>query len=204
VPITSIKSITSSLVLASTLIALQPLAFAATDAANSTATTSQGYYIQGGLGTFALTAASSIEVDSFSGGAGGLAVFGYQYNQHFALELDAIYGSYSYDDTTYTPTRHYTLDGGLVGPAMKGILPMGEHWHLYGKLGLALFTATGHYTEDGSSEETDDSESIGLPFDAVGINYAINQHVELGVEYTGLIYLAANAGLASFNMTYHY
>ena len=204
-PISTPKPIVSGLILTSALLAIQSQALAATnDNTPSNITNNRGYYIQGGFGTFAMTSEGSVDVDSFSGHLGGIAIVGYQFNQHFGVEFDTVYGSYEYDDVSESPTKHYSLDGGLAGPAVKGTLPMGDHWRLNGKLGFALYWESGHYTEEGSSEQTDYSKNVGLPFDAIGVSYVINDHITLGLEYTGLLYLAANTGLASFNMAYHF
>jgi len=175
--------------------------FAGSDVASDA---SKGYYLQGGVGTFSVVAEANLDVESLSGGTGGLGAIGYQFNPHFAVEVDAIYGSYTYDQDNNGITDAYTLDGTLVGPAVKGILPLGESLQLYGKFGCALLSASGHYTSGSSSTENAYSDSVGLPFDAIGLSYSVNNQVDLGVEYTGLLYIVANAGLLSVDATYHF
>ena len=170
----------------------------------------KGMYASAGLGTFVGFAdgGDSLNYQAENGGFGGIAVVGMQTGPHFGFELDSIYGDLSYTQKYDNKTENFSVDGLLVGPAIKGIATIGDHFYLSGKIGLAYLSLTGTYTttySNGSPQSTEkENRSLFLPYDGITLGYAVNKKCDLQVDYTGLLYGVANAGLLSAGLTYHF
>jgi len=112
---------------------------------------------------------------------------GYQFNRHFAIEASYFdYGSVSASGQTFGVPFRITGDATAFGLAAVGILPVANHFSLFGKLGLLRtevdVTASGvggAFTE--SDSETGLHVGIGLMFN-LGRNFSIRAEWERNDE----------------------
>ncbi|HET8692220.1 MAG TPA: outer membrane beta-barrel protein [Steroidobacteraceae bacterium] len=112
---------------------------------------------------------------------------GYQLNDHFAFEI-------AYVDLGSVGSRHVatvtdgvqqetaevdfqtSADGAAV--SVLGILPIGERFSVYGRLGLSFLSATGtaSITVDGVTQRPRQSDQKTDPVYGVGVEYAIGKY----------------------------
>ncbi len=169
----------------------------------------QGYYMQGGVGTYAgfVDYSTDMRYTGAHGGVGGLFAAGYQTGPHFGIEMDALYGHFSVNDKEIGGNDSVSANGLLVGPAIKGIATLGNHFYLTGRLGVGYL---GIWENDniktGTPIDNHDkvSGSLVVPFDGIGMGYAVTNHLDINLNYTGELLLIANAGLVSAGVTYHF
>jgi OmpA-OmpF porin, OOP family len=112
---------------------------------------------------------------------------GYQFNRHFALEASYFdYGSIAANGQTFGVPFRIAGDATAFGVAALGILPLGNQFSLFGKLGLLRteidLSASG---VGGSSSESDSDTGlhlgVGAMFD-IGRNFSIRAEWERNDE----------------------
>ncbi len=185
---------------------------AAQQTAETPANDHHGVYIQGGVGTILASMQSNTNFDysAAHGGLGELLAVGYQTGPHFGMEVDMIHVNLSKNivDSNVDDDYSTSADGYLVAPSIKGLLTIGDHFSIYGKLGIAYAHAfgssTGTHSSDDPDQDDNTSPSIVLPYTAIGVSYSVSHSIEIGTEYSGFLYGVANAGLLSANLTYHF
>ncbi len=133
---------------------------------------------------------SSVLDDSDTGfGLGG----GYQLNEHFAFEFGYVdLGSIGYraegtvTDGVDTFDADAVFDSSADGPVVSvlGILPIGERFSVFGRVGLSLLNAKGtaRITVDGEEGRASQSSQKSDPMFGVGVEYDLTKHfaVRLG------------------------
>jgi len=123
---------------ATTLLAASP-AFAADDS---------GFYVGAGLGNFALDSDTVYGGKDFDGSDIGFKVFGgYQFLKWLAVEVEYIDGG-DPDDifrSEVFPDDRFKVTAGISGFPVSavGILPIGEQFNVFGKLGFIYWDADG-------------------------------------------------------------
>jgi len=116
-------------------------------------------------------------------GAGG----GYQFNDNFALEfayVDLGSAAYSFSatvtDGVQTGDADVELESSADGPVISalGILPIGERFSVFGRVGFSLMNATGtaRVTIDGLTDRASQSSQKSDPMFGVGAEYGIGKH----------------------------
>ncbi len=112
-------------------------------------------------------------------------------------------------DLGYSFTTHFGLEGGFAQSyrseqqghlnvpyaAIKLNVPFAQRAAIFFKLG-AMYTDT-------SSLDTD-AQSETLPFEGMGLSYAVTNKIDLTVQLQGSFYAVYNLGVASIGMTYHF
>ncbi len=172
-------------------------AFAELDAQNpGTMNLHQGAYIQGTLGSGLGGAKDQDgEVDGGFWGVGGTAAVGYQINPYLGIEAD-----FTGIDTPFNSSMYN------YGIVLKGTLPIGDRFSLYGKAGGGASTT--HLCDFlfNSGYCTSVTEGVGLV--GAGFAVALTPQVDLGVDYTGAINDNEGAdgllGVLGASMTYHF
>ena len=112
---------------------------------------------------------------------------GYQFNRHFAIEASYFdYGSVSASGQTFGVPFRITGDATAFGLAAVGILPVANHFSLFGKLGLLRTEVDVTGSGAGGAGSESDSETglhvgIGLMFD-LGRNFSIRAEWERNDE----------------------
>lgn len=104
----------------------------------------------------------------------------------------------------YTPC--FGLEGGLLAALVdlnegnqvyapylstRFILSLGKRFSFLAKLGAML----PFIPRDGG---------FLLPFTGIGISYAVNEKMDLGLQYQGAVYGIVGAGVAGLSLTYHF
>ena len=168
---------------ATTLLAATP-AFAADDT---------GFYVGAGLGNFALNSDAIYEGRDFDGSDIGFKVFGgYQFLSWLAVEAEYIDGG-DPDDTFRNPSfpdDRFKVTAGVSGFPVSavGILPIGEQFNVFGKLGFIYWSA------DGSGKIRDPDGTVvkaGVDEDGtdfawgVGGTWNITENFGARIEYQG-------------------
>lgn len=127
---------------------------------------------------------SSVLDDSDTGfGVGG----GYQLNDHFAFEFAYVdLGSIGYRAEGTVTDGVDTFDADAVfessadGPVVSvlGILPIGERFSVFGRVGLSLLNAKGtaRITVDGEEGRASQSSQKSDPMFGVGVEYDLTRH----------------------------
>lgn len=112
---------------------------------------------------------------------------GYQFNRHFALEASYFdYGSISASGQTFGVPFRLTGDTSAFGVAGVGILPLGNQFSLFGKVGLLRTEIDVSASGVGGSRSESDSETglhfgVGAMFD-LGRNFSIRAEWERNDE----------------------
>jgi OOP family OmpA-OmpF porin len=112
---------------------------------------------------------------------------GYQLNDHFAFEFGYVdLGSIGYRAEGTVTDGVDTLDAEAVlgssadGPVLSvlGILPIGERFSVFGRVGLALLNAKGtaRITVDGEEGRASQSSQKSDPMFGVGVEYDLTKH----------------------------
>jgi len=168
---------------ATTLLAASP-AFAADDS---------GFYVGAGLGNFALNSDAIYEGRDFDGSDIGFKVFGgYQFLKWLAVEAEYIDGG-DPDDIFRSeafPDDRFKVTAGVSGFPVSavGILPIGEQFNVFGKLGFIYWSA------DGSGKIRDPDGTVvkaGVDEDGtdfawgVGGTWNITENFGARIEYQG-------------------
>lgn len=153
-----------------------------------------GFYVGGQLGwghtgwstSDTTPSASSVDNNGIAGRVSG----GYQFNENWAAELG--YSRFSNTDFNKiggipgfnaTVKNEYAVD--LVG---KGILPLGNCFNLYGKLGAAYLSAEGTTNFGGSSN----TEHKVYPTFGVGVSYDITPNVPVDLSWNRIQKVGSN------------
>jgi OmpA-OmpF porin, OOP family len=119
---------------------------------------------------------------------------GYQVNDHFALEFSYVdLGSVDYQATATLANQVETFDAivGLEtsasGPVLSalGILPIGERFSLFGRVGFSLLNADGsvRITIEGSSDRATQSSQKSDPVYGVGAEFALSKYFAIRVAW---------------------
>ena len=169
-------------------------------------------YMSAGVGTFAgvlnMSTSTSLNYQVQNGGIGLFLSYGKQATPNFAYELDAILGHFDYTDTSGSTKDDYSVNGILIGPALKAVLHFDHRVFLSGKVGVGFFGVQGDATSTpktgGPSSTSTKSSTILLPFDGITLGYSINHNTDVQLDYSGLLYGVVNAGLVSLGMTHHF
>lgn len=129
--------------------------------------------------------------DSDTGfGAGG----GYQFNDNFALEfayVDLGSTAYRFSATVSNGTDEADADVELAssadGPVLSAlaILPIGERFSVFGRVGFSLMNATGtaHITVDGADDRVSQSSQKSDPMFGVGAEYSFGKHFAVRLSW---------------------
>lgn len=124
---------------------------------------------------------------SDAGGLGGTLFAGYNFNEYVGLEA-------SYRQ--FTDTNYYFDDNSNLGfetsmhsfnLVAKGYIPFGldDRFNLYVFLGASNVHVSNDVNYLNIRNITSESNSAILATAGIGLDYAVNQHVTVGVEYTG-------------------
>lgn len=109
----------------------------------------------------------------------GQVVIGYQFTPNWGVQLGAegIWGTIS----------GFDLDTvGIYDAAIRGILPLGTRFQLYGKIGLGIIHGEQVFTNPFTGNVyTDISESVGPTF-ALGLGFCFSPHWMLSIEGNGI------------------
>jgi len=168
---------------ATTLLAASP-AFAADDS---------GFYVGAGLGNFALDSDTIYGGKDFDSSDIGFKVFGgYQFLKWLAVEVEYIDGG-DPDDVFRSevfPDDRFKVTAGISGFPVSavGILPIGEQFNVFGKLGFIYWDADGSgkiRNADGTVVKASVDED-GTDFAwGVGGTWNITENFGARVEYQG-------------------
>jgi OmpA-OmpF porin, OOP family len=122
--------------------------------------------------------------DSDTGfGLGG----GYQLNDHFAVEFSYVdLGSVGYratatvSDGVEEAEAEVGLESSASGPVLSalGILPIGERFSVFGRVGFSLLSAKGtaRITLDGASDRVSQDAQKSDPMLGVGVEYSLGKY----------------------------
>jgi OmpA-OmpF porin, OOP family len=133
---------------------------------------------------------SSLDDSDTAFGLGG----GYQLNDHFAVEFVYVdLGSVGYQATaTVTDgvdqaVADVSLESSASGPVVSavGILPIGERFSVFGRVGLALLNADGkaRITIDGVSQGASQSSQKTDPMYGVGAEYSLSKNFSIRLAW---------------------
>ena len=104
---------------------------------------------------------------NYDGSIGQLSLRGgYMINHSFGIELTAIVPSDSTDDG-------YVTEVGMLAISGMGIIPLGEYWDIYGKLGVAQVSTDTKFNDTYQVQEdsTELYAGLGIELDFGTINY---------------------------------
>lgn len=135
------------------------------------------------VGLEIVDATSTLDDTDTGFGIGG----GYQVNDHFAFEFGYVdLGSISYraagtvTDGVDQLAAEAVLGSSADGPVVSvlGILPIGERFSVYGRVGLSLLSAEGRaqITVDGDSGRASQSDQKTDPMFGIGVEYDLTKH----------------------------
>jgi OOP family OmpA-OmpF porin len=135
------------------------------------------------VGLEIVDATSTLDDTDTGFGIGG----GYQLNDHFAVEFGYVdLGSIGYraEGTVTDDVDQFAaeaiLDSSANGPVVSvlGILPIGERFSVFGRIGLSLLNAKGtaRITVDGTSARASQSAQKSDPMFGVGVEYDLTRH----------------------------
>lgn len=180
---------------------------------NAAGAAQPGWYLVGSAGE-ASASASQSEMDEnlvaiFA--SGGLAVVdststlddadtgfglagGYQLNDHFAVEFAYVdLGSVNHQatstltDGTDTAVVDTRLESSANGPVVSalGILPIGERFSVFGRVGFSLLNAEGsaRITLDGDSQRISQSSQKSDPVFGIGAEFSMTRHFTLRLAW---------------------
>lgn len=137
-----------------------------------------GAYVEAGAGATLYHVDLFVEDQGVSG-FGANAAVGYQFNPYVALEAGYF---------MVTPDNTSVLSAPNV--SVKGILPIGNRFSLFAKLGAVGLFAKG--------------QSAGAPFAGVGMGVALTKNLDITVQVQGAIFAWAQVGVATAGLTYHF
>ena len=123
-----------------------------------------GFYVGAGIGDF------GVKVDGFDGSDTGFKVFGgYRFIKYLAAEVEYLDGGTVEDGGLEIDVSGFNLSG-------VGILPVGEKFSLFAKLGMIFWDADSNGFGDDSGEDF----SWG-----VGAGYSFTEQFGMQLEYQG-------------------
>jgi len=113
--------------------------------------------------------------------------FGYQFNEHIAIELGhQQYGEANrkfvdeFDDTIQYKTKSSATSAGI-----KGTMPLSDYFALFARAGIAKWDMKMTVTDSSTPDEIDSiKDGDNELYYGIGAEYAINETVSLGLEYT--------------------
>ena len=119
---------------------------------------------------------------------------GYQINDHFAVEFAYVdLGSVDYQATstltngTDTAVAETRLESSAHGPVVSalGILPIGERFSVFGRVGFSLLNAEGsaRITLDGDSQRISQSSQKSDPVFGIGAEFNMTRHFTLRLAW---------------------
>ena len=119
---------------------------------------------------------------------------GYQLNDHFAIEFAYVdLGSLDYQATATVSDgvaqgdAELTLESSAHGPVVSvlGILPIGERFSVFGRVGLSLLNAEGtaRIALEGVSERASQSSQKSDPAVGVGAEFSLSKHFAVRLAY---------------------
>ena len=119
---------------------------------------------------------------------------GYQLNDHFAFEFAYVdLGSVSYQlsamvsDGTNEADADVQLESSADGAVVSalGILPIGERFSVFGRVGLSLMNAKGtaRITIDGVTQSPSQSTQNSDPMVGIGAEYSLGKHFALRLAW---------------------
>jgi OOP family OmpA-OmpF porin len=119
---------------------------------------------------------------------------GYQVNDHFALEFSYVdLGSVDYratatlSDGVEQEDAIVGLDSSASGPVLSalGILPIGERFSLFGRVGFSLLNADGtaRITIEGTSDRATQSSQKSDPMYGVGAEFSLSKYFAIRVAW---------------------
>lgn len=167
--------------------------------------------------SFSLTIKDPSDKNLANNGLAGRLAIGYQFNQNFAVELGYLkLGSrqVNVDATKKDETAPITLQDASVKLAQnaidlaaKGILPIGNNFNVYGKVGLAYLTS--NLSINGKADDKKHSYNINeqagfekrqwAPEAAIGVSYDITPNVSVDTSWTHIHPIGKNrAGNVNF------
>jgi OOP family OmpA-OmpF porin len=149
-----------------------------------------GFYVGAGLGNFAANSDRIYAGRDFDGSDLGFKVFGgYQFLKWLAVEAEYIDGGEP-DDNYDSGDEQLSLSVGVTGfvGSAVGILPIGESFNVFGKLGFIYWDADGHgdIKSSGSEVEKVNVGDDGTDFAwGVGGSWNFSDTFGLRAEYQG-------------------
>ncbi len=119
---------------------------------------------------------------------------GYQLNDHFAVEFAYVdLGSVNHQatstltDGTDTAVVETRLESSANGPVVSalGILPIGERFSVFGRVGFSLLNAEGsaRITLDGDSQRISQSSQKSDPVFGIGAEFSMTRHFTLRLAW---------------------
>lgn len=128
-----------------------------------------------------------------TGGWTGNINAGYNFNKAFAVE-----GGYNVFASTQYSTASAATN--IIDVAAKGILPLGDIFSLYGRLGLGLgFDSWSGTAPTGCPICSASSTSYALGLAGVGASFALDKHFDLRIEDTMYIPFASTMNGSTIN-----
>lgn len=191
------------LIIAAAIAGLSTLGFSATSSAAL-----PGYYVGGQLGWATTGAADAddlefddTEIHPLSGdvddrGLAGRVFVGYQFNENWAAELGYTkFHNTKYDDIVAPPgvvipseddEDDASIKASAVDLVAKGILPLGNCFNLYGKLGAAYLITSG------GDDEFEEGKNKLEPTFGAGISYDITPNVPVDLSWNRIQRVGGN------------
>jgi OOP family OmpA-OmpF porin len=142
------------------------------------------------VGLVAVINSSTVDDSDTGYGVAG----GYQLNDHFAVEFAYVnLGSVEYSafttvtDGVEVADAEIGLESSAKGPAVSvlGILPIGDRFSLYGRVGLSFMSAEGtaRITIDGTSERARQTSQKSDPVFGVGAEFSLGKHAAIRLAW---------------------
>jgi OOP family OmpA-OmpF porin len=142
-----------------------------------------GFYVGAGIGDF------GVDVDGFSGSDTGFKVFGgYQFMKYLGVELEYLDGGTVEDFGTEIDVSGFNLSG-------MGILPVGEKFNLFAKLGMIFWDA------DVSGGGSDSGEDFSW---GIGAGYSFTDQFGMRLEYQGFEIEDADGDMISLGASWKF
>lgn len=165
-----------------------------TDGSTVGTTDNAGFYLDANLGYGKVNEkATQVKTDNkglmynFDGG--------YQFNKNLGLEA-----GYTHFNDVKVGNVRFAKNNYSVDVAVKGILPLGDHFNLFAKAGIARVSTEALTTQSLmglrnttgiSNINLPNNKTAGgvhnkiLPYLGAGVGYSFNQHVSLDVQFAG-------------------
>jgi opacity protein-like surface antigen len=157
-----------------------------------------GWYIGTGIGYSRADIASDVVNNSLATAAPGQAALsinrnddslmyqlflGYSFTSFIALEANAFrLGQFGYQAATATGVVNADLDmwGGSLD--LVGLIPLGDSWRIYGRIGATAIQSTANYTGVGVTTPEEEKWTAGWKA-GVGVGYEFESGVGFRAEY---------------------
>ena len=142
-----------------------------------------GFYVGAGVGEFGL------EIDGFDDSDTAFKVFGgYQFIKYLGVELEYIDGGTAEDFGLKVDVSGFNL-------SLMGILPVGERFDLFAKLGMIAWDA------DAPGIGSDSGEDLSW---GIGAGYAFTDNLGARLEYQGFEIEDADGDMISIGMCWKF